>query len=57
MIHRMLKDEGLFLGGSSGINICGAIKMPKKMGPGHNILLCYVIQDKGINQKFGIKTF
>ena len=42
MIFKLLKEEGLFLGGSSGINVCGAIKMAKKLGPGHNVvtILC-----------------
>ena len=42
MIFKLLKDEGLFLGGSSGINVCGAIKMAEKLGPGHNVvtILC-----------------
>ncbi len=42
MIFKLLKEEGLFLGGSSGINVCGAIKMAKKFGPGHNVvtILC-----------------
>ena len=42
IIFKLLKDEGLFLGGSSGINVCGAIKMAEKLGPGHNIvtILC-----------------
>ena len=42
MIFKLLKEEGLFLGGSSGINVCGAIKMAEKVGPGHNIvtILC-----------------
>ncbi len=38
MIFKLLKEEGLFLGGSSGINVCGAINMAKKLGPGHNII-------------------
>ena len=42
IIFKLLKEEGLFLGGSSGINVCGAIKMAEKLGPGHNIvtILC-----------------
>ena len=42
MIFKLLKEEGLFLGGSSGINVCGAIKMAKELGPGHTIvtILC-----------------
>jgi len=38
----MLKDEGLCLGASSGINVAGAVRMAKDMGPGHTIvtILC-----------------
>jgi len=37
-----LQNEGLCLGGSSGINVAGAIKMAQEMGPGHKIvtILC-----------------
>jgi len=34
----LLSDEGLCLGGSSGINIAGAIRLAKEMGPGHTIV-------------------
>jgi cysteine synthase len=42
VVFDLLKDEGLCLGGSSGINVAGAIRLAKKMGPGHTIvtLLC-----------------
>lgn len=42
IVFDMLKDEGLCLGASSGINIAGAIRMAKEMGPGHVIvtILC-----------------
>jgi len=35
-------DEGLCLGGSAGINVAGAVKLAKEMGPGHTIvtILC-----------------
>ncbi|MEQ9519796.1 MAG: cysteine synthase A [Parvibaculum sp.] len=38
----LLSDEGLCLGGSSGVNIAGAIRLAKEMGPGHTIvtILC-----------------
>ena len=41
-IFNLLKYEGLCLGGSSAINIAGAVKMAKEMGPGHTIvtILC-----------------
>ncbi|MGE3830990.1 MAG: cysteine synthase A [Parvibaculaceae bacterium] len=42
LVFDLLKEEGLCLGGSSGINVAGAIRLAKKMGPGHTIvtLLC-----------------
>ena len=57
MIFKLLKEEGLFLGGSSGINVCGAIKMAKNLGPGHNVvtILCdsgQRYQSKIWNKKF-----
>lgn len=38
LLFDMVKREGLILGGSTGINVCGAIKLAKKMGPGHTIV-------------------
>ncbi len=42
MVFDLLKDEGLCLGGSSGINVAGAVRMARDMGRGHTIvtLLC-----------------
>ncbi len=37
-IFELLRDEGLCLGSSSGINIAGAIRLAKHMGPGHTIV-------------------
>jgi cysteine synthase A len=41
-IYTLLKEEGLCLGGSSGINVAAAMAMAKEMGPGHTIvtILC-----------------
>jgi cysteine synthase len=41
-VHAMIADEGLNLGGSSGVNIAGAIRLAKALGPGHTVvtLLC-----------------
>ena len=38
----LVDKEGLFLGGSSGINVAGAVRLAKKIGPGKNIvtILC-----------------
>ncbi|MBS0564512.1 MAG: cysteine synthase A [Proteobacteria bacterium] len=38
IIFDLLADEGLCLGGSSGINVAGAIRMARVMGPGHTIV-------------------
>ena len=42
IIFDLLEHEGLCLGGSSGINVAGAIRLAKELGPGHTIvtLLC-----------------
>ena len=38
IIFDLVQQEGLCLGGSSGINIAGAIRMAREMGPGHTIV-------------------
>ena len=42
IIYQLLKEEGLFLGLSSGVNIAGALRLAKARGPGQTIvtLLC-----------------
>ncbi|MDO8840268.1 MAG: cysteine synthase A [Parvibaculum sp.] len=42
IVFNLLKEEGLCLGGSSGINVAGAIRLAREMGPGHTIvtILC-----------------
>ena len=37
-VFDLLQHEGLCLGGSSGINVAGAIRMAREMGPGHRIV-------------------
>ena len=38
IIFDLLKHEGLCMGGSTGINVAGAIRLAKQMGPGHTIV-------------------
>ncbi|AWI83425.1 cysteine synthase A [Alloyangia pacifica] len=38
VVFDLLSEEGLCVGGSSGINVAGAIRMAKEMGPGHTIV-------------------
>ena len=37
-VFDLLRNEGLVLGGSSGINIAGAVRMARDLGPGHRIM-------------------
>ncbi len=41
-VFALLKHEGLCLGGSSGINVAGAVALARELGPGHTIvtILC-----------------
>jgi cysteine synthase A len=41
-VFDMIEYDGLVLGGSSGINVAGTLRLAKQMGPGHTIvtLLC-----------------
>jgi len=45
LIFDLLEHEGLCLGGSSGINIAGAIRLARELGPGHTIVT--VLTDYG----------
>jgi cysteine synthase A len=38
LIFRLIQEEGLVLGGSSGINVAAAIKVARKLGPGHTVV-------------------
>jgi len=42
IVFDLVRDEGLVLGGSSGINLGGALRMAAELGPGHTIvtILC-----------------
>ena len=42
MVYHLLRREGLFVGGSTGINVCAAVRVARELGPGHTIvtLLC-----------------
>ena len=57
IVFQMIEKEGLILGGSSGINIMGAIKLGKKIGPNKKIvtILCDYgtkYESKIFNKKF-----
>jgi cysteine synthase len=45
ILFDLVREEGLILGGSTGVNICGAIKAAKDLGPGHTVVT--VLADYG----------
>jgi cysteine synthase A len=53
IVFDLLKHEGLCMGGSTGINVGGAIQLAKQMGPGHTIVT--VLCDYG--QRYQSKLF
>jgi cysteine synthase A len=48
-VFRLLQEEGLLLGGSSGVNVAGAIRLAKKLGPGHTIVT--ILCDSGLRYR------
>jgi cysteine synthase A len=44
-LFQLLKDEGLCLGGSSAINVAGAVRLAKDLGPGHTVVT--ILADSG----------
>jgi len=38
ILNKVLKEDGLFLGGSVGINLASAVQLARKLGPGHTIV-------------------
>jgi cysteine synthase A len=42
VVYQLLQKDGLFMGGSTGINVAAAVALAKQMGPGHTIvtILC-----------------
>jgi len=45
VIFDLVKKEGLILGGSSGINVAGAIRLARDLGPGHTVVT--ILADSG----------
>lgn len=53
VIYDLLEHEGLVMGGSTGINVAGAIRMAQDLGPGHTVVT--VLCDHG--QRYQSKIF
>ncbi len=37
-VYRLLRQEGLFLSSTSGVNVAGAIRVARELGPGHTVV-------------------
>jgi cysteine synthase A len=37
-VYRLLREEGLFLGSTSGINVAAAVRVARQLGPGHTVV-------------------
>ena len=37
-VFELVRHEGLVMGGSTGVNVAGAIRMARELGPGHTIV-------------------
>jgi cysteine synthase A len=44
-VYRLLREEGLFLGSTSGINVAAAVRVARELGPGYTIVT--VLCDSG----------
>ncbi|MEL7537319.1 MAG: cysteine synthase A [Pseudomonadota bacterium] len=49
LTYRLIRDEGLVLGGSSGINVAGAVRLARELGPGHTIVT--ILCDSGLRYR------
>jgi cysteine synthase A len=53
ILFDLVREEGLVLGGSSGLNVAGAIRLAKELGPGHTVVT--ILADGG--QRYQSKLF
>ena len=53
IVFDLLREEGLCLGGSSGINVAGAIRLARELGPGKTIVT--ILCDGGV--RYASKLF
>jgi cysteine synthase len=53
IVFDLAEREGLLLGGSSGINIAGAVRLARELGPGHTIVT--ILADSGV--RYASKLF
>ena len=57
LVYDLIEKQKIVLGGSSGINIAGAIKLAKKLGPGKTIVTILCDKSDKYNSKLFNKKF
>ncbi|KAL4147529.1 hypothetical protein PRNP1_011285 [Phytophthora ramorum] len=53
MAYFLLRNDGIFVGPSSALNVLGAVKMARELGPGHTIVT--ILADGGV--RYGSKLY
>jgi len=49
LVYDLIKDEGLCCGGSTGVNVAGAVRLAKELGPGH--VITTILCDSGLRYR------
>ena len=57
ILYDLIQNEGLSLGTSCGVNIAGAIRLGKELGPGKTIVKFFVINQINTTQRCLTKHF
>ena len=57
ILYDLIQNEGLSLGTSCGVNIAGAIRLGKELGPGHTIVTILCDKSDRYNSKLFNKKF
>ena len=57
VIYDMVEHEGLVMGGSTGVNVAGAIRLARELGPGHTIVTILCDQGSRYQSKIFNKAF
>jgi cysteine synthase A len=57
VIYDLVEHEGLVMGGSTGVNVAGAIRMARDLGPGHTIVTILCDQGARYQSKIFNKAF
>ena len=51
MARRLAREEGIFAGTSTGMNVAGAVALARELGPGHTVVTVAV--DSGLKYLAG----